>query len=219
MALLIVESPAKARTISKYLSKEFKVAASFGHVRDLPVKNGSVDPDNNFAIKYEIIEKAEKYVKELVKEASQTSDIYLATDPDREGEAIAWNVIEALKERKAINDKSNIYRVVFNEITKRAVQEAVKNPREINMDLVRAQQARRALDYLVGFSLSPLLWTKLSGSKSAGRVQSVALKLICEREDEISKFVSQEYWSIKAEIKIAKARRFLLCSATMIIKS
>ncbi|AAW70629.1 type I DNA topoisomerase [Wolbachia endosymbiont of Brugia malayi] len=208
MALLIVESPAKARTISKYLSKEFKVAASFGHVRDLPVKNGSVDPDNDFAIKYEIIEKAEKYVKELVKEASQTSDIYLATDPDREGEAIAWNVIEALKERKAINDKSNIYRVVFNEITKRAVQEAVKNPREINMDLVRAQQARRALDYLVGFSLSPLLWTKLSGSKSAGRVQSVALKLICEREDEISKFVSQEYWSIRAEIKDSKGETF-----------
>nr|CAH7715153.1 unnamed protein product [Callosobruchus chinensis] len=208
MALLIVESPAKAKTIGKYLSKEFKVAASFGHVRDLPAKNGSVDPDNDFAMKYEIIEKAEKYVKELVKEASKTSDIYLATDPDREGEAIAWNVIEALKERKAINDESNIHRVVFNEITKRAVQEAIKNPREINMDLVRAQQARRALDYLVGFSLSPLLWTKLSGSKSAGRVQSVALKLICEREDEISKFITQEYWSIKAEMQNSKDEAF-----------
>ncbi|BAP00478.1 type I DNA topoisomerase [Wolbachia endosymbiont of Cimex lectularius] len=208
MALLIVESPAKAKTIGKYLSKEFKVAASFGHVRDLPVKNGSVDPDNDFAIKYEIIKKAEKYVKELAKEASKTSDIYLATDPDREGEAIAWNVVEALKERKAINDKSHIYRVVFNEITKRAVQEAIKNPREINMDLVRAQQARRALDYLVGFNLSPLLWTKLSGSKSAGRVQSVALKLICEREDEISKFITQEYWSIKAEMQNSKDETF-----------
>ncbi len=204
MALLIVESPAKAKTIGKYLGKEFKVAASFGHIRDLPVKNGSVDPDNDFAIKYEIIKKAEKYVKELVKEASKTLDIYLATDPDREGEAIAWNVVEALKERKAINKKSNIHRVVLNEITKMAVQEAIKNPRKINMDLVRAQQARRALDYLVGFSLSPLLWTKLSGSKSAGRVQSVALKLICEREDEINKFIPQEYWSIKAEMQNSK---------------
>ncbi|MGL9732839.1 MAG: type I DNA topoisomerase [Wolbachia sp.] len=208
MALLIVESPAKAKTISKYLSKKFKVAASFGHVRDLPVKNGSVDPDNDFAIKYEIIKKAEKYVKKLAKEASKTSDIYLATDPDREGEAIAWNLVEALKERKAINDKSHIYRVVFNEITKRAVQEAIKNPREINMNLVRAQQTRRALDYLVGFNLSPLLWTKLSGSKSAGRVQSVALKLICEREDEINKFITQEYWSIKAKIQNSKEETF-----------
>ncbi|WP_025264359.1 type I DNA topoisomerase [Wolbachia endosymbiont of Onchocerca volvulus] len=208
MALLIVESPAKAKTIGKYLGKEFKVAASFGHIRDLPVKNGSVDPDNDFAIKYEIIKKAEKYVKELVKEASKTLDIYLATDPDREGEAIAWNVVEALKERKAINNKSNIHRVVLNEITKMAVQEAIKNPRKINMDLVRAQQARRALDYLVGFSLSPLLWTKLSGSKSAGRVQSVALKLICEREDEINKFIPQEYWSIKAEMQNSKDKTF-----------
>ncbi|MGL9725566.1 MAG: type I DNA topoisomerase [Wolbachia sp.] len=208
MALLIVESPAKAKTIGKYLGKEFKVAASFGHIRDLPAKNGSVDPDNDFAIKYEIIERVEKYVKELAKEASKASNIYLATDPDREGEAIAWNVIEALKEKKAINDKSKIHRVVFNEITKRAVQEAIKNPREINMDLVHAQQARRALDYLVGFNLSPLLWTKLSGSKSAGRVQSVVLKLICEREDEISKFVSQEYWNIKAEMQNSKDEAF-----------
>lgn len=208
MALLIVESPAKAKTIGKYLGKEFKVAASFGHVRDLPAKNGSVDPDNGFAIKYEIIEKAEKYVKELAKGASKTSDIYLATDPDREGEAIAWHVVEALKEKKAITKESNIYRVVFNEITKRAVQDAIKNPRKINMDLVQAQQARRALDYLVGFNLSPLLWTKLSGSKSAGRVQSVALKLICEREDEISKFISQEYWSIKAEMQNSKKEAF-----------
>ncbi|WP_341808450.1 type I DNA topoisomerase [Wolbachia endosymbiont (group E) of Neria commutata] len=208
MALLIVESPAKAKTIGKYLGKEFKVAASFGHVRDLPAKNGSVDTNNDFAIKYEIIEKAEKYVEQLVKAASKTADIYLATDPDREGEAIAWHVVEALKERKAISNKNNVYRVVFNEITKKAVQEAIKNPREINMDLVRAQQTRRALDYLVGFNISPLLWTKLSGSKSAGRVQSVALKLICEREDEISKFVSQEYWNIKAEMQNNKNEAF-----------
>ncbi|MDD9331658.1 MAG: type I DNA topoisomerase [Wolbachia sp.] len=208
MALLIVESPAKAKTIGKYLNNEFKVAASFGHVRDLPAKNGSVDPDNDFAIKYELIEKAEKYIKELVKAASKTSDIYLATDPDREGEAIAWHVVEALKEKKAISNDSNIYRVVFNEITKRAVQEAIKHPREINMDLVHAQQARRALDYLVGFNLSPILWKKLPGSKSAGRVQSVALRLICERENEINKFISQEYWNIKAELKNSKSKGF-----------
>ncbi|APR98128.1 type I DNA topoisomerase [Wolbachia endosymbiont of Folsomia candida] len=208
MALLIVESPAKAKTIGKYLGKEFKVAASFGHVRDLPAKNGSVDPNNGFAIKYEIIEKAEKYLGQLVKEASKTADIYLATDPDREGEAIAWHVVEALKERKAISNENNIYRVVFNEVTKKAVQEAIKNPREINMDLVHAQQARRALDYLVGFNISPLLWTKLSGSKSAGRVQSVTLRLICEREDEISKFISQEYWNIKAEMQNSKNEAF-----------
>ncbi|MDG7056104.1 MAG: type I DNA topoisomerase [Wolbachia endosymbiont of Meromenopon meropis] len=208
MALLIVESPAKAKTIGKYLSKEFKIAASFGHVRDLPVKNGSVDPDNDFAIKYEIIKGAEKHIKEIAKEATKTSDIYLATDPDREGEAIAWNMIEVLKEKKAINDKSQIHRIVFNEITKRAVQDAIKNPREINMDLVRAQQARRALDYLVGFNLSPLLWTKLSGSKSAGRVQSVVLKLICERENEINKFITQEYWNITVEMQNSKNETF-----------
>ncbi|WFW29648.1 MAG: type I DNA topoisomerase [Wolbachia endosymbiont of Menacanthus eurysternus] len=208
MALLIVESPAKAKTISKYLSKEFKIAASFGHVRDLPVKNGSVDPDNDFAIKYEILKKAEKCIKKLAEEASKTSDIYLATDPDREGEAIAWNIIEALKEKKAINDKIHIHRIVFNEITKKAVQEAIKNPREINMNLVHAQQTRRVLDYLVGFNLSPLLWTKLSGSKSAGRVQSVVLKLICERESEIIKFITQKYWSIKTKMQNNKNEVF-----------
>jgi DNA topoisomerase-1 len=208
MALLIVESPAKAKTIGKYLNNEFKVAASFGHVRDLPAKNGSVDPNDDFAMKYAIIEKAEKYVKELVKAANKTSDIYLATDPDREGEAIAWHVVEALKEKKVISDKNNIYRIVFNEITKSAVREAIKNPRKINMDLVNAQQARRALDYLVGFNLSPILWKKLPGSRSAGRVQSVALRLICERESEINKFVSQEHWSVKAEMQNSKKEAF-----------
>lgn len=208
MSVLIVESPAKAKTISKYLDSKFRVVASFGHVRDLPAKNGSVDPNNNFAIKYEILDKAEKYIKDLIKAAAKTSAIYLATDPDREGEAIAWHVVEVLKEKKAITDKVQIYRIVFNEITKNAVTEAIKNPRTISMDLVNAQQARRALDYLVGFTLSPLLWRKLPGSKSAGRVQSVALRLICERENEISKFISQEYWSIKAEFLSEKDEVF-----------
>ncbi|GHM58959.1 MAG: DNA topoisomerase 1 [Candidatus Mesenet longicola] len=208
MSILVVESPAKAKTISKYLDNKFRVVASFGHVRDLPAKNGSVDPNSDFAVKYEIIDKAEKYIKELVKAAAKTSAIYLATDPDREGEAIAWHVIEVLKEKKAITDKVQIYRIVFNEITKNAVTEAIKNPRTISMDLVNAQQARRALDYLVGFTLSPLLWRKLPGSKSAGRVQSVALRLICERENEISKFISQEYWSIEAEFLSEKNEVF-----------
>ncbi|OEY86448.1 DNA topoisomerase I [Wolbachia pipientis] len=208
MALLVVESPAKAKTINKYLDNKFKVVASFGHVRDLPAKNGSVDPNNDFAIKYVVIEKAEKYIKELVKAANKESDIYLATDPDREGEAIAWHVVEILKEKKIINNESNIYRIVFNEITKNAVKEAIKNPRKINMDLVNAQQARRALDYLVGFTLSPVLWKKLPGSKSAGRVQSVALRLICEREFEIKKFLQQEYWSINTELQNNKNETF-----------
>ncbi len=209
MALLIVESPAKAKTISKYLDNKFKVVASFGHVRDLPAKNGSVDPDNNFAIKYVMLERAEKYIKELIKVATTESDIYLATDPDREGEAIAWHVVEILKEKKVIRNQDNIYRIVFNEITKNAVKAAIKNPRKINMDLVNSQQARRALDYLVGFTLSPLLWKKLPGSKSAGRVQSVVLRLICEREYEIKKFLQQEYWSINAEMQNNKNETFL----------
>ncbi|WP_333023590.1 type I DNA topoisomerase [Wolbachia endosymbiont of Pentidionis agamae] len=209
MNLLVVESHAKAKTISKYLGNQFRVVSSFGHVRDLPAKKGSVDPDNNFAMKYQVIEKAEKYIQELVKAANKASDIYLATDPDREGEAIAWHVVEVLKEKKVIKSKSNIYRIVFNEITKNAIQEAIKNPREVSMNLVNAQQARRALDYLVGFTLSPLLWKKLPGSRSAGRVQSVALRVICEREYEIDKFISQEYWNIKIELQNSKNDIFL----------
>ena len=208
MALLIVESPAKAKTIGKYLGNKFKVVASFGHVRDLPAKSGSVEPDNDFSMKYIAIAKAEKHIKELVKASSKERDIYLATDPDREGEAIAWHVVETLKEKKVINNKSNIYRIVFNEITKNAVQKAIENPRQINMDLVNAQQARRALDYLVGFTLSPLLWKKLPGSRSAGRVQSVTLRLVCERENEINKFLSQEYWNIQAEMHNSKNETF-----------
>ncbi|MBN8828163.1 MAG: type I DNA topoisomerase [Sphingobacteriia bacterium] len=197
MNLLIVESPAKAKTINKYLGSDFKVMASYGHIRDLPSKNGSVMPDNDFEMIYEVNSESEKHVKVIAEAAKNAKIIYLATDPDREGEAISWHVIEILRKKKAINKDTEIKRVVFNEITKKAVQNAVKNPRDIDINLVNAQQARRALDYLVGFNVSPVLWRKLPGSKSAGRVQSVALKLICERESEIEKFVTQEYYTVK----------------------
>jgi len=193
--LLIVESPAKAKTIKKYLGKDFEVMASYGHVRDLLPKTGAVDPDNHFAMKYEIIEKNQKHVDEISKALKKAEVLYLATDPDREGEAIAWHLAELMKSKKALSKKP-IHRVVFYEITKNAVQEAMKNPREISMDMVNSQQARRALDYLVGFTLSPLLWKKVQRGLSAGRVQSPALRLIVERELEIEKFVAQEYWTI-----------------------
>lgn len=201
MKLVIVESPAKAKTINKYLGKDFKVLASFGHIRDLPAKDGSVRPDENFAMDYEISSKATKHVKEIADSAKTAEAIYLASDPDREGEAIAWHVVEVLKQKKAIKKDTKIYRVAFNEITKKAVTHAIENPRDVDMNLVNAQQARRALDYLVGFTLSPVLWRKLPGSKSAGRVQSVALRLICEREDEIEAFKSREFWDIKLDLK------------------
>ncbi len=194
--LVIVESPAKAKTIAKYLGKDYDVLASFGHIRELPSKNGSVDPNNNFSINYEISSKSIKNIRDIVDKAKNCDKLILAPDPDREGESIAWHVLEVLKQKKAITDKTLVERVVFNSITKSAITEAIKNPRQIDMDLVNAQQARRALDYLVGFTLSPVLWRKLPGSKSAGRVQSVALRLICDREDEIDKFISKEYWSI-----------------------
>ncbi len=197
--LVIVESPSKAKTINKYLGGDFEVLASFGHIRDLPSKDGSVRPDDNFAMDYEISDKSKKYVQEIVRAAQHAKNIYLASDPDREGEAIAWHVVEALKEKKALKDSVIVKRVVFNEITKKAVNEAFAHPRDIDMNLVNAQQARRALDYLVGFTLSPVLWRKLPGSRSAGRVQSVALRLICERDYEIAKFISREYWSIQGE--------------------
>ncbi len=197
--LVIVESPSKAKTINKYLGGDFEVLASFGHIRDLPSKDGSVRPDDNFAMDYEISDKSKKYVQEIVKAAQHAKNIYLASDPDREGEAIAWHVVEALKEKKALKDSVIVKRVVFNEITKKAVNEAFTHPRDIDMNLVNAQQASRALDYLVGFTLSPVLWRKLPGSRSAGRVQSVALRLICERDYEIAKFISREYWSIQGE--------------------
>jgi DNA topoisomerase-1 len=208
MKLVIVESPAKAKTINKYLGKDFKVLASFGHIRDLPAKDGSVRPDENFAMDYEISSKATKHVKEIADSAKTAEAIYLASDPDREGEAISWHVVEVLKQKKAIKKDTKIYRVAFNEITKKAVTEAIANPRDIDMNLVNSQQARRALDYLVGFTLSPVLWRKLPGSKSAGRVQSVALRLICEREAEIEAFKSREYWDIKLDLKTLLGAEF-----------
>ncbi|AGZ78783.1 DNA topoisomerase I [Anaplasma marginale str. Dawn] len=202
MGVVIVESPSKAKTISKYLGGKYKVVASFGHVRDFPAKSGSVDPDDDFRMIYEIIPKSEKYIDKIVKTvSSEKSGIYLATDPDREGEAIAWHIVEVLRERSAIGEDVAVNRMVFNEVTKRAVNAAINDCRSINMDLVHAQQARRVLDYLVGFTLSPLLWRKLPGSKSAGRVQSVALRLICEREHEIEQFDSKEYWDIEVLLK------------------
>lgn len=208
MKLVIVESPAKAKTINKYLGNDFKVIASFGHIRDLPSKNGSVIPEDNFAMHYDISEKAAKYVSEILKFAKKADEVYLATDPDREGEAISWHIVEVLKEKKIITDNSKFKRIAFNEITKKAVLAAVASPRKIDDNLVNAQQARRALDYLVGFTLSPLLWRKLPGCRSAGRVQSVALRLVCEREDEIERFISQEYWDIMLDVKNSAGNPF-----------
>ena len=206
--LLIVESPAKAKTISKYLGRDYKVLASFGHIRDLPSKNGSVEPDNDFLMHYQVATKSSKHVKAIVDSAKGAEKIMLAPDPDREGEAIAWHVAEVLKQKKALKPTTKIERVVFNAITKSSVLEAVKNPRQLDMDLVNAQQARRALDYLVGFTLSPVLWRKLPGSKSAGRVQSVALRLICDREDEIDVFQTKEFWDIKLDLENSKNTKF-----------
>jgi len=195
--LVIVESPAKARTIEKYLGADFQVLASYGHVRDLIPKEGAVDPEHDFAMKYQLIEKNEKHVEKIAKALKRASALYLATDPDREGEAISWHVYELLKQRELLTDKM-VRRVVFHEITKRAIQDAMDHPRELSAELVNAQQARRALDYLVGFNLSPLLWKKVRPGLSAGRVQSPALRLIVEREEEISAFKRREYWTIAA---------------------
>jgi len=200
MNLVVVESPAKAKTINKYLGKDYKVLASYGHIRDLPSKNGSVDPDNNFQMLWEIDAFSKKYLKEITDTAADSNKIILATDPDREGEAIAWHVKEVLEQKKLLKDKK-VERVVFNEITKKAVTKGIENPRDIEPQLVDAYMARRALDYLVGFNISPILWTKLPGSKSAGRVQSVALKLISEREHEIEQFIPKEYWTIGINFK------------------
>ncbi|CEJ47998.1 DNA topoisomerase 1 [Xanthomonas citri pv. bilvae] len=198
--LLIVESPAKAKTINKYLGKDFTVLASYGHVRDLVPKEGAVDPDNGFAMRYDLIEKNEKHVEAIARAAKGADDIFLATDPDREGEAISWHIAEILKERGLLKDKP-MQRVVFTEITPRAIKEAMAKPRMIAGDLVDAQQARRALDYLVGFNLSPVLWRKVQRGLSAGRVQSPALRMIVEREEEIEAFIPREYWSIDAHCR------------------
>jgi len=200
MNLVIVESPAKAKTINKYLGKNYLVLASYGHVRDLPSKNGSVDPENNFKMEWELDSFSKKYVKEIADAAADSERIILATDPDREGEAIAWHVREILESKKLLKGKK-VERVVFNEITKKAVTNGINNPREIESLLVNAYMARRALDYLVGFNISPILWTKLPGSKSAGRVQSVALRLITEREHEIELFKPEEFWTIASDFE------------------
>ncbi|MBU2719833.1 type I DNA topoisomerase [Acidithiobacillus ferridurans] len=200
--LVIVESPAKAKTIQKYLGDDFQVLASYGHVRDLQPKEGAVDTERDFAMRYTAIERNERHVDAIAKALRGADKLWLATDPDREGEAISWHLVELLRERHLLGDKPT-QRVVFHEITKKAVQEAIAHPREIAMDLVNAQQARRALDYLVGFNLSPLLWRKVRPGLSAGRVQSAALRLICERENEIEAFVSREYWTIASRLQHA----------------
>lgn len=204
--LVVVESPAKAKTIKKYLGNDFEVLASYGHVRDLVPKEGAVDPLNHFAMRYQLIEKNEKHVQAIARAMKKATTLYLATDPDREGEAISWHLLELLREQGILKDKG-VFRVVFYEITRNAIRAAVANPRQVSTDLVNAQQARRALDYLVGFNLSPLLWKKagLSGA-SAGRVQSPALRLICEREEEIAKFIAREYWTIGAENELKEQK-------------
>ena len=207
MNLVVVESPAKAKTINKYLGRGYEVLASFGHVRDLPAKNGSVDPDADFRMIWEIDAKAQKRLNDIARAAKDADRLILATDPDREGEAISWHVLEVLKQKKALHGQP-IERVVFNAITKQAVTEAMSKPRQIDQALVDAYLARRALDYLVGFTLSPVLWRKLPGARSAGRVQSVALRLVCDRELEIEKFVRREYWSIVATLATPRNETF-----------
>ena len=199
MKLVVVESPAKAKTINKYLGKDYKVLASYGHIRDLPSKDGSVNPDEDFKMVWELSSGGKKRLNDIITALKDCDTLILASDPDREGEAIAWHILEELSSKKKLKDKK-IERVVFHEITKKAVTEAIKNPRQIDDNLVSAYMARRALDYLVGFTLSPVLWRKLPGSKSAGRVQSVALRLICEREMEIEKFKPEEYWTIDVDL-------------------
>ena len=201
--LVIVESPAKAKTIKKYLGKGFEVLASFGHIRDLLPKDGAVNTEQNFAMRYQLIARNAKHLSAITKAMQSADTLYLATDPDREGEAISWHLLEILKDKKLLKNKE-VYRVAFHEITQQAVQAAIANPRELSMDLVNAQQARRALDYLVGFNLSPLLWKKIRYGLSAGRVQSPALRLIVERELDIEKFKPREYWTIEANCQKAR---------------
>ena len=199
MKLVVVESPAKAKTINKYLGKDYKVLASYGHIRDLPSKDGSVNPDEDFKMVWELSSGGKKRLNDIVTALKDCDTLVLASDPDREGEAIAWHILEELSSKKKLKGKQ-IERVVFHEITKHAVTDAIQNPRQIDDNLVSAYMARRALDYLVGFTLSPVLWRKLPGSKSAGRVQSVALRLICEREMEIEKFKPEEYWTVDVDL-------------------
>ena len=206
MPVVIVESPSKAKTINKYLGKEFEVFASFGHIRDLPAKDGSVDPDNDFEMSWLVEPDSNKRLKDIEKALKNHDQLILATDPDREGEAISWHIQDELEKRGKLKGK-DVQRVVFNEITKSAVKEAFQHPRDVDRDLVDAYMARRALDYLVGFNLSPILWRKLPSSGSAGRVQSVALRLISEREVEIETFVPVEYWDVIATLNDGKSQQ------------
>ncbi|MRU16163.1 type I DNA topoisomerase [Roseovarius sp. A21] len=208
MPVVVVESPAKAKTINKYLGSDYTVLASYGHVRDLPPKDGSVDTEHDFEMKWEVGYDSRKHVKAIADALKDDNALILATDPDREGEAISWHLEEALRKRRAIKKDTPVSRVVFNAITKSAVTEAMQNPREVDQDLVEAYLARRALDYLVGFNLSPVLWRKLPGAKSAGRVQSVCLRLIVEREMEIEAFKPREYWSVKALLATPRGQEF-----------
>ena len=207
MKLVIVESPAKAKTINRYLGDNYTVLASYGHVCDLPSKDGSVLPDEDFAMKWQVSGGSEKRIGDISKALRAADGLILATDPDREGEAISWHVLELLNERNLIKDKT-IERVVFNEITKNAILTAMAQPRALDIELIDAYRARRALDYLVGFSISPVLWRKLPGARSAGRVQSVALRLICEREAAIEAFIPTEYWTVEAELGKGDGRNF-----------
>jgi len=207
MNVVIVESPAKAKTINKYLGSGYQVLASYGHVRDLPSKNGSVLPDEDFAMRWEVDAKAQKRLSDIIKAVKGADRVILATDPDREGEAISWHVLEVLREKNALKDKP-VERVVFNAVTRQAVLDAVAHPRAVDAALVDAYLARRALDYLVGFTLSPVLWRKLPGARSAGRVQSVALRLVCDRENEIERFVPREYWSLVATLATPRGETF-----------
>ncbi len=208
MPVVVVESPAKAKTINKYLGSDYTVLASYGHIRDLPAKNGSVDPDNDFDMLWEIANNSRPHVKAIADALKNDNELILATDPDREGEAISWHLEEALRKRRAIKKDTNVSRVVFNAITKAAITEAMQNPRQVDQPLVDAYLARRALDYLVGFNLSPVLWRKLPGARSAGRVQSVCLRLIVEREMEIEAFNAREYWSVKAQLSTPRNQEF-----------
>src|SRR5437660_3818938 len=196
--LVIVESPAKAKTIKKYLGRDFELLPSYGHVRDLVPKEGAVDPDDGVRMKYQLLDKNERHVEAIARALHKAKALYLATDPDREGEAIAWHLKEILQARGDLDGK-DVHRVVFYEITRNAIRAAVGQPRGLSLELVNAQQARRALDYLVGFNLSPLLWKKVRRGLSAGRVQSPALRMICEREEEIAAFVAREYWTLEGE--------------------
>src|SRR3954449_10078938 len=205
--VVVVESPAKAKTINKYLGGDFTVLASFGHVRDLPPKDGSVRPEEDFAMDWESEDRGERQVNEIARALRGAKRLFLATDPDREGEAISWHVKDMLGRRGALKGVE-VRRITFNEITKRAVQYAIDHPRDLDVPLIDAYMARRALDYLVGFTLSPVLWRKLPGSRSAGRVQSVALRLVCEREAEIEAFRAREYWTIGVEFQTEAGDRF-----------